>query len=219
MKRILLGLVLLLFSGCVNPPVHPKGHLPKLPPKIVAALHEKLDPPLDPEVFETFDSAAVYAIAKSYELTNAYESAGVIVVRNDMKFQVTVPRTESSGDSTSIPDFERKGFVVIADYHTHPCLPYTHWVRWFSGEDIEVAEGGPLEPAVIAIMGDLCTGNVNEWAFGVDPVGDVMKHNLDNSPVLLTKGHVIGHVEMNKLPVYQEGPDDRLPDHALIGIE
>jgi hypothetical protein len=210
MKRILLAFVLLMFSACANAPEKPKHTPTKLPPKIIALLHAKLDPPLDPQTFDSFDNAAVYAIAKSYELTNVYESAGLIVVGANMKFQVTQPRTENSGDSVSIPSFERPGYVVVADYHTHPCLPYTHFVRWFSQEDIEVAEGGPMDPGVIAVMGDLCTGIVNEWAFGVDPVGDHLEHNFDNSPVLLTKGHVIGHIEINRTPVVQESVGDEV---------
>ena len=214
MKRLLLALLLLL-PACAHAPVAPVKHQ-GLPPRIIALLHAKLDPPLLPEKFESFNNAAVFAIAQSYELTHTYESAGVIVVGPDMQFQITQPKTENSGDSVGVPSFARPGYVVVADYHTHPCLPYTHFVRWFSEEDIEVVEGDVTDPTVIAIMGDMCTGIVNEWAQGVDPVGNHLEHNYDNSPVLLTTGHVIGHIEITKEPKVLEGPSAS-PTGELIG--
>lgn len=207
MKKVLVLLTLLLAACACTAQKPPPAQHQKLPPQIVAALHEAYDPPLDPEVFETFSSAATYAIAMAYEFTNVFESAGVVVIRSDMKFQVTKPVTENSGDSVGIPMFKRPGYVVVADYHTHPCLPYTHFVRWFSPEDIEEVEqeGG----SSVAVMGDLCSGNVNVWSQGRDPVGDHLVHNFDGSPTALTTGHVVGHIEITKEPKILEQPEGK----------
>ena len=220
MKTALLAALLIFSSGCATaPPAKPPVHHQGLPPKLVMLLHEKLDPPLDPAVFDSFANAATYAVALSYEKTNTFESSGVVVVRGDMRFQVTQPVTESSGDSVGIPSFKRPGYVVVADYHTHPCLPYTHFVVWFSPEDIEEAEGDNNEPAVGAVMGDFCTGNVHAWAFGTDPVGDHLEHDDDGTPVALTTGRVIGHIALTKRPVVIETPPDPQHTRLLVPVE
>ena len=222
MKKSLLAALLIISSGCATaPPSHgsKKPVHQGLPPQIIAALHQAYDPPLLPEVFDSFDAAAVYASASAYEFSNKYESSGVIVVRSDMKFQVTKPVTEFSGDSVGIPHFKRPGYIVIADYHTHPCNPYTHWCSWFSPEDIDVVEGANDDPTVIAIMVDFCTGTVHEWAQGKDPVGDHLVQNDDGSPDALTTGHKIGQITLSKKPVVQETPPDSKHDFFLTPVE
>jgi hypothetical protein len=205
MKNALLVALLTVIAGCATAPSphpgHGHGHGKQVPPGLIVQALMQVQPKLDPEKFETFNAAATYAIAKAYETSDVYETSGVVVMSLEHKYQVTEPVTDNSGDSVRIPAFHRPGYEIVADYHTHPCLPYTHFVKWFSPEDIEETQG-----KVTAIMGNLCTGEVNSWTFKVDPVGNYIGHDFDGEPVGLTTGHVIGHVIINREPKVKEKP-------------
>ncbi len=158
-------------------------------------------PELLPAEYDTFTEAAVNGIAESYARSQWYEYGGIILQTSEHKFRISKPLTDTSGDSVSIehktdwPDMK-----VVADFHTHPCNPYSHYPGLFSPTDL--ASNTFLHWP--GIMGDLCTGKVHEFDPGIMRDDDVFIRD----GVYATAGRIVGQISIYKLPVVLEDPAD-----------
>jgi len=195
-----LFVALLILTGCATAPKHaPGGAL------VIPDTSDDTPMKLDPRVFASFNEAAVAAIQTAYDSSNVYEHAGGIIETPEFKFQITVPVTSYSGDQVEVGTFKKKRYVQVADYHTHPCLPYTHFVKWLSPEDTDHDDG------TTAVLGNMCTGEVTKWTPGFDPVGNYIAKNIEGDPVALTTGQLIGKIAITKIPRVLEQPSEDAP--------
>lgn len=153
--------------------------------------------PVYVDVYPTLEAAGVAGIQHAYDFSNSWEYGGVILLTHDGKFLISVPNTDWSGDSVRINDEKDAfpGLKIVGDYHTHPCLPFTHYPEYFSPPDVQ----SDFYSFRVGIMGDFCTGNVHEFTPGVDPPGD---HPVKHGKV--TTGRVVGKITLTKLPIILE---------------
>ncbi|MGH7751060.1 MAG: hypothetical protein ACREQ5_40785, partial [Candidatus Dormibacteria bacterium] len=127
--------------------------------------YEGSNPILDPRVFETMQEAATYAIQESYDFSTQFEYGGMILKGPNNEYRVTIPYTIGADDHMLIKHIHQLGpYNGVADYHTHPCMPYTHIPGLFSDPDIT----DYITNGLIGYMGDLCTGNVHEFNADID---------------------------------------------------
>jgi len=144
--------------------------------------------------FDTLQEAGVYGIVRSYLCSPYYECGGIIIRRlGDGKYVVGPVHTDYSGDSLEQDHHVPPGYVLVADFHTHPCLPQSHSVSYFSPQDIS----GNLAEHTIGFMGDLCSGDVHEF----DPLKDrPADEPVPGTPgIYSTRGRVIGHVQITRV--------------------
>lgn len=193
MKKLFVVLVAMMamYTGCAGcASVGPRLVVPEQ--AVVILIRAEL-PKLDPRTFESFTDAAVASIAASYEANYAYENAGVIVLTRDARFRFTIPRTDFEGDrvwmNTGLK-WSAIGYVEVGEYHTHPCLPWSHFPEFFSEPDIDNA----INDKNIAIMGDLCTGAVHEWVEGQDARDNYVADKRPSAK--LTIGHLVGYIDV-----------------------
>lgn len=127
-------------------------------------------PEPSPTLFNSMEEAAVHAEQLSYNATSAYELGGVITEVNG-KFAIGLPRTDFSGDSLSQIDMDPIHYhgTIVANYHTHPCLPHTHDPSVFSPEDLR----SDRSYKSIGFVANFCTGKVMKY----DPSKDVLPDN------------------------------------------
>jgi hypothetical protein len=191
MRKLIGFLIASLVAGCApgiplyaaQPAVFPMAILPPTP--------------MYSNVYPSFAEAAHAAIADSYRLSNLYEYGGVIAAAPDHTFRVSVPETYWRGDATHIdtdPDLF-PGLKPVATFHTHPCLPYSHYPWFFSPMDVATAK----EENLTAIMGDFCTGQIHEFVPGYDVEG---KHLIGSTD--LPTGHTVGGIALYRVPIILE---------------
>ncbi len=181
-----------------------------------------VSPDLRPDYFDTIQEAAIAGVALSYQRSNAYEFAGTIYRTPSGKFRISDPDTDYSGDSVEL-DFKNDydTYKLAGWYHTHPCLPYSHWVNAFSDNDTNTS----LRRDVPGYMGDLCSGAVRQFVPKVDALDicwDTDNRILDALTALLntfqlvptlpakndcgSHGTIVGQIKIDRLPVMQETP-------------
>lgn len=180
--KVLLALVavfLLAAPAAVSPLT-----VAQIPISLIAALD-------DLPAYDTLEEAGVHAIARAYQCSHAYECGGPIAQRPDGKFVVGPVYSSYLGDSLEMHHGVPPGWKLVADYHTHPCLPQHHDVPYFSPQDLE----GYLSERLPGFMGDLCTGNVHEFVPGKDAPDN---EEPPNDPgVHLTQGRIVGHIAVD----------------------
>ena len=143
--------------------------------------------------YATLEEAAVHAMMRGSQCSHYYECGGAIAQRPDGKYVVGPISSDSEGDSTHISHTVPPGWKLVADYHTHTCLKATHYVDFFSPQDVM----GYLTDNIVGFMGDMCTGDVHEFVPGKDSPNDVrVAENL-----YLTHGRVIGHFPVSGIIV------------------
>lgn len=157
-------------------------------------------PNLAPDSFDTVREAAVYAGALSYQASDAYEYGGMILKDTKGKYWVTIPYTIESDDSTLINHITHmEGFESVAEFHTHPCLPYTHLPDYFSDPDI----ASILYWNDVGYITNFCNGHVYEFDGKVDKPGNAYAPELHRK---LTKGRQVGTIALTKAPIEKESP-------------
>jgi hypothetical protein len=146
------------------------------------------------ERFGDLHAAAIYAALRLENCSHYYECSGYIALDPAGKFVVSPVRTDYNSDNVRVEDDEGPSdWKVVADFHSHPCVPH-HYTGLFSGEDMI----GALMGRKTAFMVDLCTGDVHEFVPGRDRVDVEPIHEGDE---FLSPGKVIGHV-----PAYPNDP-------------
>jgi hypothetical protein len=144
--------------------------------------------------FDNLHAAAIYAALRLEDCSHVYECSGYIAVDPKGKFVVSPVRTDYNSDNVRVEDDEGPSdWKVVADFHSHPCVPH-HYTGLFSGEDMI----GALMGRKTAYMVDLCTGDVHEFIPGKDRVDVEPIHDGDE---YLSPGRIIGHV-----PAYPNDP-------------
>lgn len=169
-----------------------------------------VSPEMYPEYYDTLEQAAVAAIQHSYDKSQFYEYGGVILQTTNGKYRVGVPDTDYGGDSVgiSMPRVDYAGYNVVADYHTHPCMPYSHWPRYFSDSDV----GSNTDRGITGFMGDLCSGVVRRFVPAVTPEDKCwMEDSLeiaDGNPFAHcgSSGTDVGKIAITRSPVIVERP-------------
>lgn len=188
MKIIWIGLTL-VWLAAIAAAVTEKGQdsYPSIVQQVVPA--DKLPG------YPTLEEAGVHAIERAYKCSHVYECGGMIAQRQSDKLYVVGPVSSSmAGDHTHINNNVPIGYKPIADYHTHPCLPDSHVVPYFSDSDL----AGNLFEHTIGIMGDLCTGKVHLF----DPA--TMKPDQEKpegTDVYVTQGRIIGQIQVEGVSV------------------
>ncbi len=121
-----------------------------------------------PPALTTFDSpeeAAVHILELAYQHLPYFEVGGVITRVSPGKYAIGKPHTDYSGHSVEIEeDPDAYQGVIVATYHTHPCLDHTHIPGEFSDEDMKSTRITGHE----GFMADLCTGEVHAAKPGID---------------------------------------------------
>lgn len=156
--------------------------------------------------YSSLDQAAVGAVKESYRDSNHYEFGGLILQDKVTKqFFYESPYTDLGSDHIGINyfvSFENKNLQIVAEYHTHPCYPFTHYPMAFSPQDVR----NYLIHDKIGYMGNFCNGEVQKW----DPHDITFLMELqDDGPFGLDEettygGQVVGKVVLNKVPDIQE---------------
>jgi len=182
---------------------------------------DDVSPDLKPEYYDTMLQAAVAGLQLSYDRSNAYEYGGVIVSTTNGKFRISDPETSYRGDGVQIDyDNDYAGYQVVATYHTHPCLPYSHWPAVFSDGDAN----SDTQVGTVGYMADLCSGVVRQFIPGVTPrdmhwnVGPAAEQIAATLGVDLSGAHgeAVGDIVLNpKLPVLQEIPGPKTKARGL----
>jgi hypothetical protein len=139
--------------------------------------------------FPTLREAGMYGIQRSYQCSHYYECGGVIAQGPDGRFIVGVTRTNFKGDSVALTHIAPPGYKVVADFHTHPCLPVSHYAHYFSPEDT----ANDTFNHVIGFLGDLCTGEVHEYDPSTMAPGDTQLED----DVFSTAGKIIGKIKVD----------------------
>lgn len=135
--------------------------------------------------FETLHEAAIYASIRLEACSHYYECSGVITQGPDGKYVNSPVRTDYASDSVRIYRRAPTGYRIVADIHSHPCIPNTHG-GVFSDSDIITS----ITSRTVGYMVDLCTGDVHEFLPGRTRVDEVEV----GADQFLTGGKTIGHV-------------------------
>lgn len=167
---------------------------------------DQVRPHLYPEYYDTLNEAGVAAIHHAYDHSQFYEYGGLILQTTNGKYRVSVPETDYRGGSVFI-DNERNdfaGYSIVADFHTHPCMPYSHYIFVFSDADVN----SNVNRGLVGYMGELCGGVVRRFVPGVT------KENrcwLDDAPIGTyphcgSTGEIVGQIDITRKPVVVERP-------------
>lgn len=139
--------------------------------------------------YATLEEAGVHAIEKAYACSHYYECGGPIAQKPDGRYVVGPVRSDASGDSVGMSHTVPAGWKLVADYHTHPCLADTHYVDFFSPQDLS----NSFSSKIIGFMGSLCDGNVHEF----DPSRDSPNDVKVDDDIYLTHGRIIGKISVD----------------------
>lgn len=161
-----------LVLNIVMPRAAPHPHGPRQAPTPPQQVHE----------YDTMDEAAVAALRLSYGITPAYEVGGIIAKLPDGKFAIGKPNTDLSGDSISSIDLDPLNYpgVIVAWFHTHPCMPNTHLPTLFSPPDLATSRTYRYP----GYMANLCTGKVAKYDPAVDQLTAEEVHEGWQGPIV-----------------------------------
>lgn len=155
------------------------------------------------EYYDTVDQAAIAALTMSAGKSELYEYGGLILRTANGRFRFTEPRTMYRGDSVyvgSTTDVDYPGYYVVADYHTHPCLPYTHFAGVFSDADVE----GNRRTNTIGYLATLCYGRVLRYVPWVTAADFVFFPEHPNA--IGSRGEEIARIDLGHPPMAIEDP-------------
>lgn len=163
-------------------------------------------PHLYPEYYDTMDEAGVAAIRHAYDHSQFYEYGGLILRTTNGKYRVSVPETDYRGASVFI-DNDRNdyaGYSIVADYHTHPCNPYSHYIFVFSDSDVN----SDTKRGITGYMGELCTGGVRRFVPAVTKEDRCWADDapLGPYPHCGATGDLVGSIKITRKPVVLERP-------------
>lgn len=182
---------------------------------LVLLVPDEKMPELMPTTYATVQEAAVAALKQSYEWSNQYEYGGTVVRTPDGKFAFTRPHTDWRGDSVHVIFNTAEGYTLAADYHTHACLPYSHYPNVFSDRDVWLND----YYATLGYMADLCSGVIRVY----DPKVDLHNRcwfNEDDPaepPDCGSYGREVGRFPITKQPVMQEIPGPITRARGILG--
>lgn len=176
---------------------------------------DDVSPDLSPDYYDTELQAAVAGLQMAYNASNSYEYGGVIIRATNGRFRVSRPDTDYRGDGVSI-DYSNSyaGYVIVADYHTHPCLPYSHWPAVFSDNDANSND----RTAYVGYMLDMCSGVVRRYIPGVtkrdmswsnSPLAEALAAT-EGVDLRGAHGEAVDKIPMTKLPILQEIPGPKI---------
>lgn len=172
-------------------------------------------PELMPTTYATEQEAAIAALEQSYQWSNQYEYGGVVLKAIDGTFVISRPITDFRGDSVYIVREVGEGYTVVADFHTHPCLPYSHYPNVFSDNDVRINDNYEVR----GYMADLCSGVIRVY----DPKVDLHNRcwfNEDDPaepPDCGSYGREVGRFPITKQPVMQEIPGPITRAKGILG--
>lgn len=176
-----------------------------------ASADDTVMPDLTPTYYDTLLEAAMAGVQMAYDRSNAYEYGGAIFRTTNGRYRVAYPDTDYRGDGVGITyDNDYAGYELAGDYHSHPCLPYSHWPNVFSDSDVNSS----TRNGVPGFMADLCSGVVREFVPGVTPLDMSWEHDplevalarAAGVNLLGSHGVPVGRIKVTKLPVMQEIP-------------
>jgi len=169
--------------------------------------------------YDTLDQAAIEAVQDSYARSNHYEFGGVLVFnKKTHKYYYQIPSTDLSIDSVSVNHdvkFTDPDLIVVSEFHTHTCFPYTHYPTGFSPNDVF----NYMVLGEVGYMGNFCNGIVQKW----DPTDLRFLEELDGAgPYGVDRqtvywGDPVGKIRLNKTPDIQESILD-IPFNLLEDI-
>jgi hypothetical protein len=165
---------------------------------------DTMNPALYPEVYGSMDQAAIAGLQHAYEHSMHYEYGGIIVETDKHKFRVAIPDTNWSGDRVSLAyEVEWPGYTAVGDYHTHPCMPFSHYPGVLSPPDTRSNDKGNL----IGYMGDMCSGEVRRYTPGVSAMDKTWWEGTDNEQKG-SYGDVVGKILLWRLdgPLAEDYP-------------
>jgi hypothetical protein len=140
--------------------------------------------------FSTLVEAGVHGVARAYQCSRYYECGGIIATDRVGKFVVFPVASDYASDHVSIDDDNLPdGYIVVATYHTHPCIA-RYVTQMFSPNDLMNAILGEA----VAFMGDLCTGKVHEF----DPNADKPNTEQVGPTLWLTQGRIVGQITLTE---------------------
>ena len=138
--------------------------------------------------YDTLEEAGVQASQRAANCSHYYECGGIIALRpSDHKYVVGPVQSSRSGDSVHFERNAPLGWKVVANYHSHPCLPDTHYVDFFSPEDL-MGDTMNKEPG---FMVNLCTGDVHEFDPSRDSPNDTL---VGDEGIYSTHGRTVGNI-------------------------
>lgn len=176
---IVAAVASLFLAGCHRPVAIPPAASPQVP-----SLLDQLP------AYDTLEEAGVRAIERAYRCSHYYECSGVIVQRDsDGKFVVGPVRSDYSGDSVGISTRVPPGGKLVADFHTHPCLPVSHDIAVFSPNDV----ASQTKLGIVGFMGELCTGKVHRFIPGKSPLSTLS----DDHDTTVSAGDIVGQIAVD----------------------
>jgi hypothetical protein len=142
--------------------------------------------------YDSLHEAAVAAAVKLYECSHYYECSTVIAKDKAGKFLIRpFLLSNDAGDNTEMSHGVPAGFELAADEHSHPCLPDSHEVSFFSPQDIMEN----TSTKTIGYMLDQCTGEVHEFIPGVTSPNETEMPG--NPGVFSTHGKIVGKIPVD----------------------
>src|ERR1700756_3733976 len=137
------------------------------------------NPDLMPAYYDTLDEAGLAGLRLAAHFSVAYEFGGRILETTNGKFRIERPHTDFKGDQVYVErddTIDWAGYSLVADFHTHPCLPWSHYPRYFSDADVRIT----TKYAVVGYMADLCTGDARRFVSGSTPADHCWKTDDDD---------------------------------------
>lgn len=155
--------------------------------------------------FDSMNEAGVNALRAAAQQSLYYEYGGVIVHNTKTgAYGFSFPSTDYAGDHLGIDDDPAsydEDAKIVGDFHTHPCLPYSHIPGVFSDADLADAR----ITGHVGYMLDLCTGDVHFFDPAVDKADEPTEHDLFELMLGghhgMAKGHIVGHVPVPGTPL------------------
>lgn len=140
--------------------------------------------------YETVNEAAVILSARLYQCSHVYECSGVIALQSDGRYSTSAVRSDEQGDRVSVIKVVPPGWKIVADVHSHPCLPDSHFPAVFSPEDVSSA----TMHRTPGYMVNLCTGVVRVFDPTKDSPNDAVLEEVDFYGAI---GRIVGTIPVD----------------------
>lgn len=140
--------------------------------------------------YETVNEAAVVLAARLYQCSHVYECSGVVALRPDGRYSNSGVHSDEQGDRVSVTKLVPPGWKIVADVHSHPCLPDSHFPATFSPEDVAAATMHRLP----GYMVNFCTGVVRVFDPTKDSPNDAVLEEVDFYGAI---GRVVGTIPVD----------------------
>jgi hypothetical protein len=145
------------------------------------------------------DTAAIAALTQAFNMPHGHEVeyGGAIFDEGKGLEHTLPPHTDAANDHVQLnPQLViPPGAKFLAVFHTHPCMPTTHYPEYFSPQDIGMA----LLVGVPSYVLNECTGEVHVYDPSADmPTGVVPPARSDDAPnafsLHLFAGRLVGNI-------------------------